>query len=142
MNFLPPVLDAVDPPVVIDAVMHAVEFIGDDDGGCHGGTNISAHRYSHGSWRSPHMLIETEMNCSDICWTTPVKVTLGFGNQISIDGPQSALNAMTQRWPATRGERYERARNLCMAALGRRVAAASIRDDFVAACTEAGVLAD
>jgi hypothetical protein len=33
MNFLPPVLDAVDPPVVIDAVMHAAEFIGDDDGG-------------------------------------------------------------------------------------------------------------
>jgi Protein of unknown function (DUF982) len=88
------------------------------------------------------MFIETEMNRSSICWTAPVQVHLGYGKKISIDGPQSALNAMTQRWPPTKGEHYERARNLCMAALGRRVAAASVRDDFVAACTEAGVLAD
>jgi hypothetical protein len=88
------------------------------------------------------MLIETEMNCSDICWTAPVKVQLGNGAKIAIDGPQSALNAMSQRWPATKGEHYERARSLCMAAMGKRVAASAIRDDFVAACMEAGVLAD
>lgn len=88
------------------------------------------------------MLIETEMNCSNICWATPVRVLVGRGVLLDIDGPHSALNTMTQRWPPTRGEHYERARNLCMAALGRRVSAAAIRDDFVAACAEAGVLAD
>lgn len=88
------------------------------------------------------MLIETEMNCSNICWVIPVRVRIGRGVQLDIDGPQSALNTMPQRWPATRGEHYGRARNLCMAALGKRVAAAAIRDDFVAACVEAGVLVE
>lgn len=87
------------------------------------------------------MIIETEMNCGSICWAEPVRVRIGHGIPIDIDGPQSALNAMTQRWPDERGESYERARRLCMAALGRRVAAASIRDDFIAACLEAEVLA-
>lgn len=88
------------------------------------------------------MFIETEMKCSNICWVKPVKVHVGYGIQIDIDGPQAALNAMTQQWPEIRGEHYDRARSLCMAALGRRVSAASIRDDFVEACREAGVLAD
>ncbi len=87
------------------------------------------------------MIIETEMNCSNICWAEPVRVRVGHGIPVDIDGPQSALNTMTQRWPQTRGEHYDRARNLCMAALGRRVSATSIRDDFVAACLEAGILA-
>lgn len=86
------------------------------------------------------MLIETEMNCSNIRWAEPVRVRIGHGISVDIDGPQSALNAMTQRWPKERGEQYERARKLCMAALGRRVSAAAIRDDFIAACVEADVL--
>jgi hypothetical protein len=86
------------------------------------------------------MIIETDMNCSNICWGEPVRVRIGYGSSVEIDGPQSALNTMTQRWPQTRGEHYDRARKLCMAALGRRVSAASIRDDFVAACVEAKIL--
>ena len=88
------------------------------------------------------MIIETEMNCSDICWAEPVRVRVGHGVPVNIDGPQSALNTMMQRWPQTGGEQYKRARKLCMAALGRRVPAASIRDDFVAACVEADILAE
>ncbi len=86
------------------------------------------------------MIIETEINCSDISWAQPVRVRVGHGMPVDIDGPQSALNTMTQRWPQKRGEPYDRARRLCMAALGRRVPAASIRDDFIAACIDAGIL--
>ena len=56
------------------------------------------------------MIIETEMNCSDICWAEPVRVRVGHGVPVNIDGPQSALNTMMQRWPQTGGEQYERAR--------------------------------
>ena len=86
------------------------------------------------------MIIETELNCSNISWTEPVRIRIGHGISIGIDGPQSALNAMTQRWPKERGEQYDRARKLCMAALGRRVSASAIRDDFIAACLEAEIL--
>ena len=88
------------------------------------------------------MLIETAMNCSEIRWMEPVKVSVGFGQLIEVDGPSAALNVMMQRWPGVRGEQYNRARQLCMAAMGRRVSACSIRDDFIAACMEAGSLAD
>ncbi len=84
------------------------------------------------------MLVETAMNCSEIHWTEPVKVRGPQGQLVEIDGPLAALNTM-QRWPGVPGEQYNRARSLCMASLGRRVPACSIRDDFVAACMEAGI---
>ena len=88
------------------------------------------------------MLIETAMNCSDIHWTEPVKVRGPQGQVIKIDGPLAALNAMTHNWPGGQSKQYNRARHLCMAALGRRVPACSIRDDFIAACVDAGIFAE
>ncbi|MDQ0320026.1 hypothetical protein QO002_002164 [Pararhizobium capsulatum DSM 1112] len=86
------------------------------------------------------MLIETEMNCSDIRWSVPVPVRTPKGRKLDVCGPQEAMNVLAMDWPKDeRGEHYERARKLCMAAMGRRVPAETMRDDFIEACLEAGL---
>lgn len=49
------------------------------------------------------MVIGTELNYSNISWTEPVRIWMGHGISISIDGAQSALSAMTQGWPKEAG---------------------------------------
>jgi hypothetical protein len=55
--------------------------------------------------------------------------------------PLQALNCLAQRWPKVGGEQYEKARHLCMAALGGREPYETVRAAFVAAAEEAEVLA-
>ncbi len=86
------------------------------------------------------MQIEYEKNCCDLRWHIPVSVLLGHSLPEDIHGPYEALNCLTHRWPEERGEHYERARQLCMAAMGRRIPAEIVREAFVAASGEAGLL--
>ncbi|AFL51375.1 hypothetical protein USDA257_c28040 [Sinorhizobium fredii USDA 257] len=71
-----------------------------------------------------------------------MRIRIGRAKPLEIDGPYAALNVMAHRWPDVRGDRYDKAKRLCMAALGRRVAACSIKDDFIEACIEADILED
>jgi hypothetical protein len=87
------------------------------------------------------MLTHQLENCSDGHWSDPVMVQLRFGFPEKIDGPLGALNCLVQRWPKFGGEKYSRAKQLCMAALGGRVPCESARVAFVAAAEEAEVLA-
>ena len=41
------------------------------------------------------MIIETEMNCSDICWAEPVRVRVGHGVPVN------------NRWPAIRLKHHD-----------------------------------
>lgn len=83
------------------------------------------------------MLMETEKKCSELRWGDPVQVRIQHGRLEDICGPQDALNCLTHRWPVDRGVDFERARQLCMAALGGRIPLNNVRDAFVAACVEA-----
>ncbi|WP_426124457.1 DUF982 domain-containing protein [Pararhizobium sp. PWRC1-1] len=87
------------------------------------------------------MLVIKPENCSDVSWNEPVLVQLRFGFPEKIETPLQALNCLAQRWPKVGGEQYERARHLCMAALGGRVQCDTVRVAFVAAAEEADVLA-
>jgi hypothetical protein len=87
------------------------------------------------------MLVIKPENCSDVSWNEPVLVQLRFGFPEKIETPLQALNCLAQRWPKVGGDQYEKARHLCMAALGGRVPCDTVRAAFVAAAEEAEVLA-
>lgn len=88
------------------------------------------------------MLVTKSENCSDVRWSEPVTVQLRYGFPEDIETSLQALNCLAQRWPKVGGEEYIRARQLCMAALGRRVPCETVRTAFAAAAEEAEVLAD
>lgn len=87
------------------------------------------------------MLVIRPENSNYISWSEPVTVQLRYGFPEDIATPLQALNCLAQRWPKVGGEQYEKARHLCMAALGGRLPCETVRAAFVAAAEEAEVLA-
>jgi hypothetical protein len=86
------------------------------------------------------MLVIKPENCNDVRWSEPVPVQLRYGFPEEIETPLQALNCLAQRWPKVGGVAYERARGICMAALGGRVPCETVRAAFIAAAEEAAVL--
>ncbi|XAZ24033.1 DUF982 domain-containing protein [Sinorhizobium sp. B11] len=74
-------------------------------------------------------------------WDIPVYVRIGRGMTETIDGPQEALNYLSNRWPAERGPHYERARSACDLAITRFGSLGEAREAFVAAAIEVNILA-
>jgi hypothetical protein len=78
---------------------------------------------------------------SYIRWHTPVHVKKGLGQSEGITGPHTALEALRNGWPSTRGRHYEAARRQCEAAIDGHVRADTARETFIAASIEANLLA-
>jgi len=79
-------------------------------------------------------------NVLPIQWGVPVRIRVGNGIASAIRGPEEALHHLTYRWPADDGPHYDNARRQCLQALQRRVAAEVVREAFLAASLEAGML--
>ncbi|MDO9418592.1 DUF982 domain-containing protein [Pararhizobium sp.] len=86
------------------------------------------------------MIVLKPENCSALRWSHPVRIQLRPGSEEDILGPLQALNCLTTRWSKPPGPESARARQLCMAALGERVPCDVVKDAFVAAAEEAGLL--
>jgi Protein of unknown function (DUF982) len=74
-------------------------------------------------------------------WGPPVEVNLGRRQTEILAGPADALSFMVNRWPSEKGDSYLAARHLCSAFLRRKASGEEVRSAFVAAATEAGLLA-
>ncbi|MBO9136530.1 DUF982 domain-containing protein [Rhizobium sp. B230/85] len=79
-------------------------------------------------------------NSLPIQWRVPVRIRFGRGIADAVRGPEEALHHLTYRWPATDGPHYDNARRQCLQALQKRVAAEVVRETFLAARLEAGML--
>ncbi|HEX2146562.1 MAG TPA: DUF982 domain-containing protein [Pseudorhizobium sp.] len=85
-----------------------------------------------------NMMIRT----SDIRWSSPVRVKIGYGFPEAIRGPREALNYLQFRWPAVDGENIRAARLACADAAQQLISPEVARGAFVKACIEARMLAD
>lgn len=79
-------------------------------------------------------------NRAGVRWPEPVYLRIGYGMPEAIRSPEEAYNYLLFRWPAIRGERYNSARNLCLAANSDPLLSEKARKIFVEACIEADVL--
>jgi hypothetical protein len=79
-------------------------------------------------------------NYVQIQWRVPVRIRVGCGIADAVRRPKEALHHLTYRWPATDGPHYDNARRQCLQALQKRIAAEVVRETFVAASLEAGML--
>ena len=79
-------------------------------------------------------------NSLPIQWRVPVQTRVGRGVADAVRGPEEALHHLTYRWPATDGPHYDNAGRQCLQALQKRVAAEVVRETFLAASLEAGML--
>lgn len=73
-------------------------------------------------------------------WQFPVRIKDGRGIPEAIHGPEEALEHLTYRWPAETGSHYDNARRQCLNARQRGVPVEVVREAFVAASLEAGML--
>ena len=74
-------------------------------------------------------------------WDVPVYVRIGRGLTETVDGPHEALAYLSNRWPAERGDHYERAKVACTDVLERYGSLAEAREAFIAAAIEVHILA-
>jgi hypothetical protein len=74
-------------------------------------------------------------------WDRPVLVTTGRQSEERVDSPADALNMLANRWCGVRASSYYVARRQCLAFLKRKMPAQAVRDAFVAAANDAGLLA-
>ncbi len=79
------------------------------------------------------------MTIRDVPWTVPLQVSLQNGLKRSFAGVYEALDFLENEWPLNRGERHDRAISVCTLALKRMRPAAVAREEFIAACFEAGM---
>jgi hypothetical protein len=73
-------------------------------------------------------------------WLTPIWVRVGYGMPEAIRGPREALEYLTYRWPAERGQHYQAAKRSCTAALTNRLPCDQAREAFMRASIEARML--
>ncbi|NHT78582.1 DUF982 domain-containing protein [Rhizobiaceae bacterium CRRU44] len=79
-------------------------------------------------------------NSLPIQWNVPVRIRVGYGIADAVHGPEEALHHLTYRWPVTDGAHYDNARLQCLQALQKRISAEVVRETFLAASFEAGML--
>ena len=77
---------------------------------------------------------------SDIYWSTPVEVRVGYGFPERIRGPKEALDYLNYRWPVREGTYYIKALKECAASLQRRLPLERVRQTFIQASIEARML--
>jgi hypothetical protein len=82
---------------------------------------------------------DTKMPLLDVRWARPVKVRLQCGLEHSFTSIYDALDFLENEWPIRQGRRYDHAVKRCRRALSGVIPAAIVREDFVAACLEAGL---
>jgi len=74
-------------------------------------------------------------------WRSPVFVRIGYGSSESVESASEALHYLIRRWPAERGEHYERALLECRRAADGLIPAEEAREAFTAAAIEAHIRA-
>lgn len=79
------------------------------------------------------------MTIRDVPWTIPLKVRLQNGLYRRFTSVYEALDFLEGEWPLKKGERHDRAVSLCNRALKRMTPPAVAREEFIAACLEAGL---
>jgi len=79
------------------------------------------------------------MPLNDVLWTRPVTIRLQCGLERTFAGIYDALDFLEYEWPLRHGERHSRAVRTCRSALNGVVPAFVARDEFMAACLEAGM---
>lgn len=72
-------------------------------------------------------------------WSVPLVVQLQNGTEHIFQGPYDALDFLENEWPLRHGQKYNNAILSCRGALNRMTPLAIAREDFVAACLEAGM---
>jgi hypothetical protein len=83
--------------------------------------------------------MEERMSVRDVPWMPPVQVRLQNGLQRTFTSVYEALDFLESEWPLKRGERHDRAVSLCNRALKTMTPPAMAREEFIAACLEAGM---
>jgi hypothetical protein len=83
--------------------------------------------------------MEENMITRDVAWPIPLKVRLQNGLNRRFSSVYEALDFLESEWPLKKGERHDRAISLCHRALKGMTPPAAAREEFVAACLEAGM---
>ncbi|MDF1635701.1 DUF982 domain-containing protein [Mycoplana sp. MJR14] len=81
------------------------------------------------------------MHIPDVPWSVAVSVQLQNGNEHIFHGPYDALDFLENEWPTRHGQKYLRAVRSCRGSLNKMTPLAIAREDFIAACLEAGLQA-
>ena len=76
-----------------------------------------------------------------ITWSVPVAVRIGSAPSEFVHGPLEAIRYLEGRWPAVSGPCLDVARRRCVEAMNQLEHAEAARDAFIAAASEADVLA-
>ncbi|MDR9776005.1 DUF982 domain-containing protein [Rhizobium hidalgonense] len=76
-----------------------------------------------------------------VIWQAPVFIRTGTCVRERIDGPDAALQALANRWPASGTEFYAEAQVKCLHALARHGSVEAARSRFVNAAVAAGIIA-
>ena len=76
----------------------------------------------------------------DIPWRTPVVIKLQNGAHKRFSVIYDALDFLENEWPVRKGFHYDKAIDLCRAALMRTVPAEVAREAFMASCIEANLV--
>jgi hypothetical protein len=72
-------------------------------------------------------------------WDQPVHVLLA-GDVESVESPTQALSLMSSRWPGDTNSSYRYARRECSNFFKRKASSRQVRDAFVTAAAQAGLL--
>ncbi|MCJ8520056.1 hypothetical protein ABID21_003054 [Pseudorhizobium tarimense] len=79
---------------------------------------------------------------SEVRWTSPVRVRIGYGFPETIWGPREALSYLQFRWPAVDGDNCRAAKALCADVMEGQGCLEAAREAFFNACIEAKMLAE
>lgn len=79
------------------------------------------------------------MKTLDFPWSVPLVVRLQNGCEHLFSSVYDALDFLENEWPLRRGQKYDRAVNVCRAAINKMAPVAVAREAFIAACLEAGL---
>ncbi len=79
---------------------------------------------------------------ADACmaWEKSVTVQIGRRAREIIRTPAEALIFLTNKWPSERGPQYQTAKEICLAALRRRIGNEAARASFILAASEAKLM--
>lgn len=72
-------------------------------------------------------------------WKNPVRIYIGTGAPDIIVGPIQAFEALNNRWPASRGPKYNDAKRICSMAAAGEISIDFARVAFVSAAVESSV---
>ncbi len=72
----------------------------------------------------------------------PVRIALGLAQNViyTVEEVERAADLLSYEWPVRTGRRYTEARRACILAAEGQITAREVRQAFVAAAREAGVL--